>query len=94
MISRLPKTRASTENAPGPSPAIAMSMVMANTMELRESKKFGDAGGKSENPTAAASAMMTPAAIGVRNPASSEPPAARASRPLNHAVIAESAPPK
>lgn len=91
MISRLPNMRASIENAPGPSPAMATSMVAANTRELRDSKRFGEAAGSSESPTPAAPAPIKAAAIGVRKPATSKLPAAKASRPLNHPVIMESA---
>ena len=92
MISRLPKIRASTENAPGPRPAIAIRIVKAKTKELRESRKFGELAGSSDNPTARAPAAAITAAIGVRKPTRRNAPAASATSPLNHAAVAASAP--
>ena len=91
MISRLPKTRASTEKAPGPSPAMATSMVIVKTKELRESKKSGEQAGSNENPTAVVPAARTAAAIGVRKPARSKAPPASARHPLSQEARAESA---
>jgi len=84
MISRRPNMRASTENAPGPSPMMVMSIVSPKITEILESKRLGVQTGSSDSPTAAAPIVTTPPIIGVRKPINSIPPATRADKPMNH----------
>jgi len=74
MILRRPNLRASTETVPGPSSAIATSIVTQSRAENRPSNKTGgvnESGGKAAKTTNRAA---TAAAIGVQNPASSIKP--------------------
>jgi hypothetical protein len=86
MISRRPNTRASAENAPGPTAKIVTSIVKPNISEILESKRLGVHAGNSENPTPAAPAATTAQTIGVRKPIKSIPPTAKAVRPMSKAA--------
>jgi hypothetical protein len=83
MISRRPNTRASTENAPGPTPIIVTSIVKPNMSEILESKRLGMHAGNSESPTPTAPAATTAQTIGVRKPIKSIHPTAKAARPMS-----------
>jgi hypothetical protein len=83
MISRRPNTRASAENAPGPTPIMVRSIVKPNMSEILESKRLGVHAGNSESPTPEAPAATIKQTTGVRKPIKSIPPAAKAARPMN-----------
>ncbi len=93
MISRRPNTRASTENAPGPSPMMATSIVKPKISAILVSKRFGEQAGSTENPTPTAPAATSNATTGVRKPIRSRAPATKAKAPMNHVAGAESDPP-
>jgi hypothetical protein len=92
IISRFPKTRASTEKAPGPRPITASRIVIPKTNEVFESNRFGEQGGSNERPIAAAPTATSAPAMGVRKPANRKAPAVKAMRPLTHAAPAEFVP--
>jgi hypothetical protein len=92
MISRRPNTRASTENAPGPSPRIATSIVNPKMTEIFESKRSWGQAGSIENLTPAAPAATSHATSGVMKPTRSRTPAAMVNIPINDVADEESDP--
>jgi len=84
MISRRPNTRASSENAPGPSKTMATKMVTAKTIAGLESNSVGVEAGSRESLTAIAPKPTAAPAIGVRKPISKRAPDTRAAAPASH----------
>ncbi len=87
MISRRPKTRASTERAPGPKAMIASTIVAAKIMAGFESNNVGLQFGSSENATPIPPSPAIAPASGVRNPMDKRTPVATAADPANHPAI-------
>jgi hypothetical protein len=85
MISRRPNTRASTEYAPGPRRAIAISIVATSMIGNFSSNRVGVQAGRIENPTLIMPRSIRIATTGVRKPTNNKAPAARATKPTNHA---------
>jgi len=71
MISRSPKSRASTENVPGPSNARAVATIATNAVETLDGNRLEAAAGMAEVQTPAAVTPTNTAATVVITPASS-----------------------
>jgi len=82
MISRRPNSRASMENAPGPSMTMASRIVVAKAISVLESKN-GVAEAGSRSTQAPPPNQVTAAAIGVRKPASRKAADTSADKPAN-----------
>jgi hypothetical protein len=89
MISRRPNRRASTENAPGPSSTIAISIVAARMIGSFASNNVSVQGGRRESPIPIKPSPARVPATGVRKPTSSIAPAAKAPKPTHHAPEVE-----
>jgi hypothetical protein len=83
MISRRPKRRASTENAPGPRIMTARSIVMASITVTSEGNRVREQEGINENPTPAAHNPTTMPAKGVKKPTRSSEPAVKPAMPAS-----------
>jgi hypothetical protein len=79
MISRRPKRRASSENAPGPRNAIAAAIITAKIADGLASNRFGVETGIRASAIPIVPSPTRALTIGVRNPISSDIPAAIAS---------------
>jgi hypothetical protein len=84
IISRRPNKRASSEKAPGPRNTMATVMMPAKISDSFASNKFGAGVGRTDNATPTATTHASTPAMGVRNPASSDAPAASPNKPPNH----------
>ncbi len=82
MISRLPNTLASIENAPGPRMTIARSMVPAKAIATFESNTVAMDAGRTDSQMASAPKATIPPATGVRKPINSIAPHKIAKAPV------------
>lgn len=90
IISRLPKSCASTENAPGPNKASAVTIVAVRMTGSFASNSDGLHDGSKDIVTATPATATHIHTRGMRNPASIKAPAAAAERPISQ-VDAEGA---
>jgi hypothetical protein len=84
MISRRPKTRASTENAPGPSITMANSIVAPKTTAKLESNNVVALSGSNESQIPRAPNPTIPPATGVKNPINNRTPPRIRVKPAVH----------
>lgn len=90
IISRRPKSFASTEYAPGPRNKTFKSMVAAKTSDSLESNGVWGAMGSEENRIPAPTSMATLAATGVSSPTINRLPARNAATPTSQIMAVAS----
>lgn len=88
MISRRPKRRASSENAPGPSRIIAATIITTKKIDSRVSNRFEVGTGIHANAALMIPSPIITLAMGVRNPSRRAAPLAIATDPAIHAARA------
>ena len=84
IISRLPKSRASSDNAPGPRKTMAAATATISIADGLTSKRFVLQGGSNESPAQAIPSAASALATGVKSPISNVAPTARKTVPITH----------